>query len=422
MSERENPLIGERIPRYDASLQVTGACLYTDDLKFSGLLHGSILRSEYAHAKILKIDTNAALNAPGVRAVITHEDIPHNRFGIHIDDQPLLADDKVRHYGDPIAVVAADTLRHARNAASLVKVYYEPLPGVFDPLKAMEEDAPIIHKSSNIAKHIQIINGDVEIGFAEADAIIEETFHTQRVEHSSIETHVAIAEVNNLGHLHIHASVGRPFTIASDLSKLLCIPQNQIQVTTDAIGGAFGGKNEITVEPLIALLAMKTKRPVKMIFTREEEFIASTIRHPYVVTYKSGVKKNGKLTAREVKIIGDTGAYVSWGISTMTKACVHCCGPYNIPHTRVNGYVVYTNNPVSGAMRGFGVPQVGFAYEVHMNSIAKRIGIDQVEIRMKNILKDNDMLPVGQILPIVTLEETIKRAVKIYEEKKAIIK
>jgi CO/xanthine dehydrogenase Mo-binding subunit len=417
--KNNNSIVGKRMPRHDAELQVTGRSRYTDDLQFPGMLHGYVLRSEHAHARILNISTDVALRTKGVWAIITHKDVPHNRFGIFVDDQPLLVDDKVRHFGDPVAVVAADSLRLASEAAKLIKVDYELLAGVFDPLVAMESEAPLIHENSNIAKHIQIMNGDVESGFLEADEIVEESFMTQRVEHGHIETHVGIAEMTNNGHLLIHASVGRPFTIAADLSKLLRIPQNRIQVTTDAIGGAFGGKNEITIEPLLAILAMKTGRPVKMSFNREDEFIASTIRHPYIMKYKSGVKKDGRLTAREVEIIGDTGAYVSWGVSTMTKACVHCCGPYNIPNTRVNGYVVYTNNPISGAMRGFGVPQVGFAYEVHMNSVAKAIGLSPVEIRMKNILKDNDILPVGQVLPIVTIEETIQRALRIYQERKA---
>ena len=415
----EYNVVGKRIPRSDAKQQVTGQSRYVDDLKFPGLLHGYILRSEHAHANILRIDTSAAEKAKGVWAVITHKDVPHNRFGIQVDDQPILADDKVRQFGDPVAVVAADTLRLAQDAARLIKVDYEPLPGVFDQVTAMRPDAPLVHQNSNIARHIQIVNGDVEQGFAEADEIVEETFYTQRVEHGHIETHCGIAEVTNDGSLHLYASVGRPFTVAADISKLLRIPQNRIQVSTDAVGGAFGGKNEITVEPLLAILAMKTGRPVKIIFSREDEFIASTIRHPYITKYKSGVKKDGRLTAREVEILGDTGCYVSWGVNTMTKACVHCCGPYNIPHTKVNGYVIYTNNPNSGAMRGFGVPQVGFAYEVHMNSVAKAIGMNPVEIRMKNILRDNDILPVGQQLPIVTIEETMQRALRIYEQRKA---
>lgn len=411
-------VVGKRLPRFDARQQVTGESMYVDDYVVPGMLYGYVLRSEYAHAKIKSIDISAAEKYPGVKAVITHKDIPCNRFGVHVDDQPVLADDKVRHYGDAVAAVAAETLEIAEEAAKLIKVEYEPLPGVFDVFEAMKENSPKVHGDSNIFKTIRIANGDVDKAFAESDIIVEDTFKTQRVEHVHMEPHVGYAEIAPNGDLIINDSTARPFTIAADLGKILKIPMHRIQVITGAIGGAFGGKNEITTEPIMAILAMKTKRPVKIKYTREEEFVSSTIRHPYYGKYKSGVTKEGKIIAREVEIFADTGAYVDRGVSTLTKACVHGCGPYDIPNTLVNGYLVYTNNPISGAMRGFGVPQVGFAYEVHMDSIAERLDINPVELRLKNVLKDDDFLPCGQEMPIVTITETIEKAMEIYNSRK----
>jgi CO/xanthine dehydrogenase Mo-binding subunit len=411
-------VVGQRLPRADAAQQVTGSSKYVDDIERPGMLYGYVLRSEYAHANIKSIDTSDAEKFPGVKAVITHKDMPHNRFGVHVDDQPVLADDKVRHYGDAVAAVAAETLEIAEKASKLIKVGYEPIPGVFDIYEAMKENSPKVHGSSNLFRKVRIANGDVEKGFAEADFIVEDNFKTQRVEHAHIEPHVGFAEIAPNGDLIIEGALARPFTIAADLEKLLKIPMHRIQVITGPIGGAFGGKNEITTEPIMAILAMKTKRPVKIKFTREDEFISSTIRHPYYGKYRSGITKEGKIIAREVEIYADTGAYVAWGVSTLTKACVHCCGPYNIPNTLVNGYVVYTNNPISGAMRGFGVPQVGFAYEVHMDTIAERVGINPVELRLINVLRDNDFLPCGQEMPIVTSSETIEKALEIYNSRR----
>lgn len=406
-------VIGKRVPRHDAILQVTGKAVYGDDVSRPGMLVAKVLRSKYAHAKILQVDTSAAEKLPGVLAVLTAKDIPHNRFGFTHQDQPVLADDKVRYYGDAVAAVAAVSQDAAEEALALIKVDYEPLPAVFDPIEAMQPGAPIIHGESNIASHLKIRNGDMETGWKEADVVIEETITTQMVEHAHIEPHAALAEVNEQGEIVVYAAVQRPFLIASDLGKILKMPMNKIRVVSTAIGGGFGGKNEISFEPLICLLAMKTGKPVKMVYTREDEFEASTVRHPYITKYKSGVKKDGTLVARQVEIISDCGAYVSWGESTLTKASVHAAGPYRIPNVKIDGYLVYTNKPVGGAMRGFGVPQLGFAYEVHMDTIAAELGIDPVELRLKNCFVDGSSLPTGQVVDIVTSKETIRQAIEM---------
>lgn len=403
-------VIGKPIPRTDALLQVTGRAMYGDDVILPGMLYAKILRSEYPHARIVHIDTAATDAMPGVRCVITAADIPCNRFGFTHQDQPVLAGDKVRCLGDALAAVAADSVSIAEAAIKLIKVKYEPLPTVSDPLEAMKETSPLVHGKSNIISHLKIRNGDMEAGWKESECIIEEKLTTPMIEHAMIEPHAAIAEMNETGGFTVWASVQRPFTIASDLSKILDLPLNKIRVIATAVGGGFGGKNEITFEPLLCIMASRTKKPVKLTYSREDEFRASTVRHPYTMTYKTGLKRDGTFVARQVEIISDCGPYVTWGESTLTKALIHAAGPYRIPYTKIDAYLVYTNNPVGGAMRGFGVTQLGFAYEAHMDTIAAEMKINPIELRLKNIFQDNDFLITGQKLETVTLEETMKKA------------
>ncbi|MFQ5804282.1 MAG: xanthine dehydrogenase family protein molybdopterin-binding subunit [Candidatus Methylomirabilales bacterium] len=415
-------VIGKRIPRHDAILQVTGKAEYGVDVFRPGMLHAKVLRSPHPHARILEVDTSRARSHPGVAAVITAEDVPHNRIGFTHLDQPLLVEDKVRYRGDAIAALAAESLETAEEAISLIRVEYEPLAGVFNPLEAMKPNAPKVHEEneSNIASHIKIRYGDIEQGWKESDEVVEETIKTQMVEHCHIEPHAALAEADPRGTITVYGSVQRPFLIASDLSRILGMPLNRIRVVTTAVGGGFGGKNEISMEPYLVLLALKTKKPVKMVYTREEEFRATTVRHPYVVKFKTGVKRDGTLVARQAEIISDTGAYVVWGESALSKACIHAAGPYRIPHVKTDGYLVYTNNNVGGAMRGFGVPQLGFAYECHTDTVAASLGMDPLEFRLKNLLVDGSSLPTGQILETVALKDTVREAVRMVGWKKEV--
>lgn len=406
-------VIGESIPRHDVMKQVMGKLKFADDIDFSDMLYAKALRSKYAHAEIISIDTSAAEKLDGVKAIITGKDIPNNAFGFTHKEQPVIAEDRVRYPGDPVAVVAAETEEIAEKALGLIKVEYKELPVLTDPYEAMKEDAFPIHEGGNIASHLKIRKGDVEAGFKEADFIFEDIIKTPVVEHAHIEPHAATAVLDEDDRLKVIASVQRPFLAAADISKTLQIPMSRIRVISPAIGGGFGGKNEITMEPIISLLAIKTRRPVRMVYTREEEFIASTVRHPYIIEYKTGVKKDGTLTARQVKVISNSGAYVSWGESTLTKALIHSCGPYQIPNLKADCYLVYTNTSIGGAMRGFGVPQVGFAYENHTDSIACQMGIGPLEFRRKNIYTEGCKNATGQTLHNVTLSKVLEKAVEM---------
>lgn len=409
-------VIGKSHPRLDALSQMTGRSKYGEDVNRPNQLWCKILRSEYAHAKILSIDTKAAQSFPGVRGVATAKDVPCNVFGFTHQDQSVIADYKVRWFGDPVAAVAADTADIAQKALELIKVEYEQLPILSDPFEARKDEV-LVHDCSNIASNLKIRNGDIEEGWAKSDVIIEEYLSTPMIEHAMIEPHAAVAEYGDDGMYTIWAALQRPFTIAADLAKILQVPLNKIRVRTTAIGGGFGGKNESSFEPILCILARKTGHPVKHVYTREDEFHASTVRHPYSMKYKTGLKKDGTFVARQVEIVSDCGPYVNMGESTLTKALIHAAGPYNIPYTKIDAYLVYTNNPLGGAMRGFGVTQLGFAYETHMDTIAAEMNISPVELRIKNMIKDGDTLITGQQLEQVNLGQTMKKAFELADWK-----
>lgn len=402
--------VGQRLPRHDALLQVTGQVRYTEDLKMPGMLHARFLRSRYPHARILSIDTRQAAAAPGVAAVITASDVPYNRMGAVRQDQPVLADDRVRYLGDPVAAVAAETAEAAFQALRLIVAEYEELPAVFDPVEAMKPDAPRLHGESNVMVRQGLRCGDVELGFATSHLVVEETFRTQVVEQCPLETQVAVAVPSPGGNLTLFTPSSRPFAIRAEVARVLRAPLLNIRVIGMPQGGGFGGKNEACVEPAVSILALKTGRPVRAVLSREEEFTATTVRHPITMRYRSGVDSSGRLLARQVKLILDTGAYSGLGDTTVTKASMMCVGPYRVPNVLVEGISVYTNNTVSSAMRGFGVPQDCFAWESHMETIARRLGMDSLEFRLLNAYESGDLTPNGQMLFSVGLKESMRRA------------
>jgi CO/xanthine dehydrogenase Mo-binding subunit len=290
-------------------------------------------------------------------------------------------------------------------------VEYEPLTPVLDPLVSLQLETPGVHAPNpNVYWHKVIKKGDVERGFAESYRVFEGTFRTQMVEHVPLEPHSSLATWDANGRVTIYSTLGRITLGRADLSRTLGIPMSRIRIIATVVGGNFGGKNEITTEPIVALLAKKTGRPVKCTFTRPEEFTSSTTRHPLIMEYKTGVSKQGKLLARQIRLVLDGGAYCSWSETTLGKACILSAGPYEIENLHAEAFVVYTNKTMTGAMRGFGAPQVCFAYESHMDDIAKALGIDPLEIRLLNTLKEGSLSPTSQVLHSVVVADTLKQA------------
>jgi CO/xanthine dehydrogenase Mo-binding subunit len=407
-ARQQTPAVGQRVTRPDGHLHGLGQTKYIDDLTFPNMIHAKILRSEHAHARILNIDTSEAEKMPGVLATLTGKEIPVNSFGPSLQDQPVLADEMVFHMGDGVAAVAALTEQQAADALAKIKVDYEPLPAVFDPLEAMQEDAPKVHyPASNIYASKIIKKGDVEKALAEADRVFEKRFTTQMVEHVPLEPHCSIALWDPNGRLTLWSSLGRITLGRSDLARTLNMPMNKIRVAATIVGGNFGGKNEITSEPILALLSKKTGRPVKGTFTRRDEFVSSTTRHPFVMDFTTGVSNEGRLLARKVRLVTDGGAYCSWSETTLGKAAILSAGPYKIDHLTIESFAVYTNKTMTGAMRGFGAPQVCFAYESHMDDIAHELGIDPLEIRMLNAFDEDSPSPTGQVLQSVVVKESL---------------
>lgn len=293
-------------------------------------------------------------------------------------------------------------MEQAQFAAEAVEVEYEPLPVVFTMEDAMAEDAPLLHSElypSNIPYHGKVYEGDVEAGFAQSDLIVEKTYTTQKVEHAPIETHGGVAELEADGRLVITCTTTRVFDYAAVLSRILKLSLNQLQIKApQGLGGSFGGKNEIMLEPWIAVLCLKTKRPVKMMLTREEEFFSSTTRHEYMARYKTGVTRDGRLMAQEITLHCNTGPYFGFGKAQLTKAYINACGPYEVPNVKTDAYLVYTNGLIAGAMRGMGVPQVCFFYESQMDLISEKLGMDPEALRLKNLFGDRGRLPNGQLI------------------------
>lgn len=404
-------VVGKSVISKETLDKVLGKTQYSGDIKLPGMLHAKVLRSQVAHAVLRNIDCRAAESLPGVHAVLTAMDVPDsNTHGIIIKDEPVLVVDKIRKIGDPLAVVAAETEEIALRALSLIQVEYEELPGVFDPEEAMKPEAPKVHKQGNIQAMRKIRKGDSEMAFAQADIVVENVYRTQMQEHAYLEPEAGVAYLDGEV-LVLRVSTQNPHFDRNEVARNLAIPLNKVRVIQAPTGGGFGGKLDISVQIYIALLAIRTNRPVRLVYSREESFVASTKRHPYVIYYKTAADKKGKLLAVDVTIIGDTGAYASYGPGTLTRSAVHATGPYVVPNVKVDAYTVYTNNPIAGACRGFGVPQLAFAHEQQMDMIALKAGISPIQVRLLNALKPNSKTGTGQVLESsVGIIETIKAA------------
>jgi len=406
--------IGHAERRNDGAEKVTGKALYTVDVSLPGMAYGKILRSPYAHARLKRVDGGKAQELAGVYAVVTREDQRHlAMFGAAYKDQTVVAVDKVRYAGDPVAAVAAVDEATASAALELIEVEYEELPAVTNLDEALAEGAPLVHEAaaiggelmgqiyeapkefagSNYCYRFSYANGDVEEGFKKADHIFEHTFSFPRVQHFSMEPHATVAHFDG-ERLTLWASTQEPFTLREHLGDIFNLPLSKIRIIVPYVGGGYGGKLAVKTEPLAALLARKAKRPVRLAHTIEESFRTVT-RHPARVRIKTGVSKEGKLIARQCLIHMETGAYADAGPRVTQKAGYRCFGPYRIPHMKTDAYTVYTNTVPAGAYRGFGTLQVTWAYESQMDIIAEKLALDPLDFRLKNLLDKGDLYTPG---------------------------
>ncbi len=394
-------VIGTLQARPDALEKVTGAALYTDDLKFEGMLHASVKRAGVPHAIVKRIDVQKARALPGVIAVMTADDIPgEHTHGLVVKDWPSLVGvgERVRYVGDAIAIVAAETRQTALQALDLIEVEVDPQPVVRDPVQAHSPDAPVLHASGNLLKHIKVRKGDMIQGFADADVILEHTFHTPMTDHAFLEPECSIARPLPDGRMEIYVGSQIPYTDREEVARALGWPEERVHVAGQLMGGGFGGKEDIAGQVHAALLANATGRPVKLLFDRHESLLVHPKRHATQIRVKIGAKRDGCLTAVETELYGDTGAYASLGEKVMTRATTHSSGPYEAPHARADCYAMYTNNPPSGAFRGFGVTQSAFAIESMMDMLAETLGIEPVELRRRNALRVGSVTNTGQTL------------------------
>lgn len=404
--------VGRSVARKDGAGKVTGDTKFFSDLALPNMLYAKVVRSKYPHALIKRINTEKAQAVPGVVTVLTHKDVPAaNAFGIVIADQPVFCYDRVRYLGDALALVVAENLEAAEKAAGLVEVDYEPLPVVSDPVEAMKPEAPKVHEKGNLLRHETIRVGDVDKAFREAALIVENTYRTGRQMHMFLEVEAGVGMLDENGDLVVYTGGQSPYRDQMQISRALGIQPERIRVISTPVGGAFGGKEENTVQIHLALAALKTKRPVKLVWTREESGVAGVKRHSMIVTMKTAVDKEGRLLANKVSIIADTGAYASLGPTVLDVAVENSCGPYRIPNIHIDADLVYTNNGVAGAFRGFGAPQVNFAMESNMDIIAEKLEIDRLQLRKRNALREGDVGPFGlKLQGSVGVYETLEKA------------
>jgi nicotinate dehydrogenase large molybdopterin subunit len=405
--------IGANVRRLDAPSKVSGALKYAGDMVMPGMLHLQVLRSPHPHALIESIDTSEAEAVAGVEGVITCADVPgEDGFGVFVHDQPIMARGKVRYVGEAVAAVAAEDPVIARKALAKIKVAYKPLPAVFDAEDAMRPGAPVIHDYApdNVTKHIPIRKGDVEKGFAESDIVVEQTYTTQAIEHAYLEPEAGLAYVDHDGVVTVISPSQNITHHRHMLAKIIARPISKVRFIMSPVGGGFGGKEDMIYQGMLALMAMKTRRPVRLVFTREESVISTAKRHPSKTTLRMGLTRDGRIKALALKMICDGGAY---GLSTegvMRKAAILGAGPYSIPNVQVDTFGIYTNNTPSGAFRSFGALQTQFATESHLDICAERLGIDPFEIRRINAMRDGAETHTKQQLRSVSYLRVLEAA------------
>ena len=415
--------VGSRMVRTDAAEKVTGRAVYAEDIRLPRMIYGVVIRSPHAHAKILSIDTSEAEKLPGVKTVVTGRDVEMGYYGIDLQDQQMFALEKARFVGEPVAAVAATTPDIAREAASKVKVEYEELPGVFDPEQAISSSAPLVHDDVNAYEHnwesdrkgnlcfqAWVGEGDVDKGFAESDQVVEGTYYAPVAHPGSIEPHSSTAMVDPSGRTTVWTTNQKPFGVRSYLSRAFKRPVNAFKIVPTHIGGGFGGKLVLCLEPYAVILAERSGLPVQMTLTREEEMATTTLRHSAKVELKTGVKKDGTLVAHRARLLFNTGAYSGDGPTATALATLMATGPYRFPNLDITGLVTYTNNVPCGSCRCPAGPQMAFAVETHLEKVARAIGMDSLKFRLKNAWVDGDTTCTGQALDSVSVKECLQKA------------
>jgi carbon-monoxide dehydrogenase large subunit len=418
--------VGHPVPRLDAPEKVTGRAVYGVDLKMPGMLHAKILRSPVPHARIARLDTTRAERLVGVRAVVTGRDAPYTHNAAIIKDWPFLAQDKVRHVGEAVAAVAAVDEETAEEALGLIDVDYDELPAVFDPEAAMQPGAPLLHErlmeypraeafhpvtGTNICNHYRLRRGDAEAALAGCHVVVEERYTTAMMQHCPMEVHVAVAQQSADGRLTVWTSAQSPYWTRAELATALGVPMSDIRVIVPYVGGGFGAKHAVKIEQYVVALARKAgHRPVRLALTRAEEFGCSLNRQPTIIDIATGATRDGRVLARRIRIVWNTGAYADLSPAVSRNAGFAAGGPYVIPNVWVDSYCVYTNNPVSGAFRGFGVPEVTWAGESQLDVVARRLGMDPLELRVRNAVEEGSESILGEVLHSVGVKECLRRA------------
>ena len=416
-------VVGRSLPRMDAPGKVTGSAVYAADFALPGMLYGKVLRSREPHARLVRIDASRAVRLPGVRAALTAADVADVRYGGSVKDEEVFARDRVRFAGQPLAAVAATSLEAATAALAAIDVVLEPLPPVLEVAAALAPGAPlvhegwagyaalpILHRDGNVCNRARIVVGDVERGFEEADRIFEQRFTTPSVHQGYTEPRAAVAQWDSAGQVTVWSNTQLPFEIQNTLAEILQVPLSRVRVVVPGIGGGFGGKLRVGVEHFAALLARKTGRAVKVMTTSEEELTAAYARQPAIVELKTGVTSDGRLTAREGRLWFDTGAFAGSGPGVASVATLMLAGPYRIPNLLLEGYAVYTHKTNFGSFRAPSGPQANFAVESQMDIIADALGLDPLALRLKNIVREGEEGPTGQVLTAVGLDECLRKA------------
>ncbi len=417
--------VGKSVRRVDMTDKVSGAATFTDDMQFGpGLYHARLVRSPHAHALIKQIDASRALDMPGVKAVVTGQEV-RTRIGLYLIDRPIFAGERARYVGEPVAGVVATTEEIAEEAAQLVEVTYEQLPAVFDPVEAAQPNAPLIHPDmgeyevvnfifpkpgTNVSEHFKLRKGDVESAWPRCAAIVEDTFRLPQIQHVPIEPHVAISLWEQSGEVTLWTSSQSPFAQRDLIAKSLEIPHGNLRVVSPYVGGGFGGKAGVSMEACAVVLAQAVQgHPVKLRMTREEEFVGTTVRQSLVANTKIGCDAEGNLLAMETEYFFGGGAYNDYGVNIARAGGYSCTGPYDIPNVVGDSYCVYTNLPIGSAMRGFGMPEIHWGIEQIMDQLAEKIGMDAAEFRRCNCVKTGDTILTGMEMPAIDMVACIDK-------------